>query len=114
MIPHMSTAKSPQQMFGTLAKTYYAQVKNIDPSKIVSVSVMPCTAKKFECQRPEMNASGYQDVDYVLTTREIGRMIKEAGIDLKEMPEEQADDIMGEYTGAGTIFGATGGVMGRL
>jgi NADH-quinone oxidoreductase subunit G len=72
---------------------------------------MPCTAKKFECLRPEMKASGYQDVDYVLTTREIGRMIREAGIDLKEMPEEQADDIMGEYTGAGTIFGATGGVM---
>jgi NADH-quinone oxidoreductase subunit G len=111
MIPHMSTAKSPQQMFGALAKTYYAQVKNIDPAKIVSVSVMPCTAKKFECQRPEMKASGYQDVDYVLTTREIGRMIREAGIDLKEMPEELADDIMGEYTGAGTIFGATGGVM---
>ena len=111
MIPHMSTAKSPQQMFGALAKTYYAQAKDIAPEKIVSVSVMPCTAKKFECLRPEMKASGYQDVDYVLTTREIGRMIREAGIDLKEMPEEQADDIMGEYTGAGTIFGATGGVM---
>jgi len=111
MIPHMSTAKSPQQMFGTLAKTYYAQVKGLDPAKIVSVSVMPCTAKKYECQRPEMKASGYRDVDYVLTTREIGRMIREAGIDLKEMPEERADDIMGEYTGAGTIFGATGGVM---
>ncbi len=111
MIPHMSTAKSPQQMFGALAKTYFAEVKGIPPEKIVSVSIMPCTAKKFECQRPEMRASGYQDVDYVLTTREIGRMLREAGLDLKEMPDEPADDIMGEYTGAGTIFGATGGVM---
>ncbi|HOW54621.1 MAG TPA: NADH-dependent [FeFe] hydrogenase, group A6 [Syntrophorhabdaceae bacterium] len=111
MIPHMSTAKSPQQMFGALAKTYYAQVKGIDPAKIVSVSIMPCTAKKFECQRPEMNASGYQDVDYVLTTREIGRMMREAGLDIKEMPDEPPDDILGEYTGAATIFGATGGVM---
>jgi NADH-quinone oxidoreductase subunit G len=94
-----------------LAKTYYAEQKGIPPEKIVSVSIMPCTAKKFECQRPEMNASGYRDVDYVLTTREIGRMMREAGLDLKEMPDEPADDIMGEYTGAGTIFGATGGVM---
>lgn len=111
MIPHMSTAKSPQQMFGALAKTYYAELKGIDPGKIVSVSIMPCTAKKFECSRPEMRASGYQDVDYVLTTREIGRMMREAGLDLKEMPDEQPDPIMGDYTGAGTIFGATGGVM---
>ena len=78
--------------------------KGIPPEKIVSVSIMPCTAKKFECQRPEMNASGYQDVDYVLTTREIGRMMREAGIDLNEMPDEPADDIMGEYTGAGNNF----------
>jgi NADH-quinone oxidoreductase subunit G len=111
MIPHMSTAKSPQQMFGALAKTYYAELKGIPPEKIISVSIMPCTAKKFECQRPEMRASGYQDVDYVLTTREIGRMMREAGLDLKEMPDEKPDDIMGEYTGAATIFGATGGVM---
>jgi len=111
MIPHMSTAKSPQQMFGALAKTYYAEVKGIPPEKIVSVSIMPCTAKKFECLRPEMKASGYQDVDYVLTTREIGRMMREAGLDLTEMPDELPDDIMGEYTGAGTIFGTTGGVM---
>ncbi len=111
MIPHMSTAKSPQQMFGALAKTYYAKEKGIDPEKIVSVSIMPCTAKKFECQRPEMNASGYRDVDYVLTSREIGRMMREAGIDIKEMPDEHADPILGEYTGAATIFGATGGVM---
>ncbi len=111
MIPHMSTAKSPQQMFGALAKTYYAQEKEIDPEKIVSVSIMPCTAKKFECQRPEMNASGYRDVDYVLTSREIGRMLREAGIDIREMPDEPADPILGEYTGAATIFGTTGGVM---
>jgi NADH-quinone oxidoreductase subunit G len=111
MIPHMSTAKSPQQMFGALAKTYYAEQRSIPPEKIVSVSIMPCTAKKFECQRPEMYASGYQDVDYVLTTREIGRMMREAGINLTEMPDEDADGILGEYTGAATIFGATGGVM---
>ncbi len=111
MIPHISTAKSPQQMFGALAKTYYAELKGIAPEKIVSVSVMPCTAKKFECQRPEMRSSGYQDVDYVLTTREIGRMMREAGLDFKEMPDEPPDDPMGEYTGAATIFGATGGVM---
>jgi len=111
LIPHMSTAKSPQQMFGAIAKTYYAERIGIPPDRIVSVSIMPCTAKKFECTRPEMRASGYQDVDYVLTTREIGRMMKEAGIDLKEMPDEPPDDILGEYTGAATIFGATGGVM---
>ncbi len=111
MIPHMSTAKSPQQMFGALTKTYYAQIKDIPPEKIVSVSIMPCTAKKFECQRPEMKASGFRDVDYVLTTRELGRMMREAGIDIRDMPEEGADDILGDYTGAATIFGATGGVM---
>ncbi len=108
---HVSTAKSPQQMFGALSKTYYPEVKGIAPEKIVSVSVMPCTAKKFEAQRPEMWSSGYQDVDYVLTTRELARMMKQAGLDLKEMPDEPADDPLGEYTGAATIFGATGGVM---
>ena len=108
---HVSTAKSPQQMFGTLAKTYYAEEQDIPAEKIVSVSIMPCTAKKFEAQRPEMRSSGYQDVDYVLTTRELARMMREAGIDLKEMPDEPADDPLGEYTGAATIFGATGGVM---
>ncbi|OPY71085.1 MAG: NADP-reducing hydrogenase subunit HndC [Syntrophorhabdaceae bacterium PtaU1.Bin034] len=108
---HISTAKSPQQMFGTLAKTYYPEVKGIPAEKIVSVSVMPCTAKKFEAQRPEMRSSGFQDVDYVLTTRELARMMREAGIDLKELPDEPADDPLGEYTGAATIFGATGGVM---
>jgi NADH-quinone oxidoreductase subunit G len=108
---HISTAKSPQQMFGTLAKTYYPEMKGLDAKKIVSVSVMPCTAKKFEAARPEMSGSGYRDVDYVLTTRELARMMKQAGIDLKDLPDEPADDPLGEYTGAATIFGATGGVM---
>ncbi len=108
---HVSTAKSPQQMFGALAKTYYPETKGIAAEKVVSVSVMPCTAKKFEALRPEMKASGYQDVDYVITTRELARMMREAGLDLKELPDEPADDPLGEYTGAATIFGATGGVM---
>ena len=111
LLPHLSTCKSPQQMFGALAKTYYAETAGIDPKNIVSVSIMPCTAKKFEAQRPEMNSSGFRDVDYVLTTRELGRMIKEAGIDFENLPDEDYDAPMGEYTGAGTIFGATGGVM---
>ncbi|NTW77559.1 MAG: 2Fe-2S iron-sulfur cluster binding domain-containing protein [Syntrophaceae bacterium] len=111
LVDHLSTCKSPQQMFGALAKTYYAQTAGIDPKDIVSVSIMPCTAKKFECQRPEMNSSGYQDVDYVLTTRELARMIKEGGIDFLNLADEDYDAPMGEYTGAATIFGATGGVM---
>ena len=111
LIPHLSSCKSPQQMFGALAKTYFAGERNLDPSRIVSVSIMPCTAKKFEAQRPEMNSSGYQDVDYVLTTREIARMIREAGIDFASLPDAEPDDLMGQYSGAGTIFGATGGVM---
>jgi len=111
LLDHLSTCKSPQQMFGALAKTYYAQTAGIDPKEIVSVSIMPCTAKKFESARPEMNASGYRDVDYVLTTRELARMIKEAGIDFLNLKEEDYDAPMGEYTGAGTIFGTTGGVM---
>lgn len=111
LLPHLSTCKSPQQMFGALAKTYYAETAGIDPKNIISVSIMPCTAKKFEAQRPEMNSSGYRDVDFVLTTRELGRMIKEAGIDFENLPDEDYDAPMGEYTGAGTIFGATGGVM---
>ena len=111
LIPHLSTCKSPQQMFGALAKTYYPQEAEIDPSKIVSVSIMPCTAKKYEAQRLEMSSSGYKDVDYVLTTREIARMIRESGIEFKKLPDTPADDLMGLYSGAGTIFGATGGVM---
>ena len=110
-LDNLSTCKSPQQMFGALAKTYYAKKRNIDPADIVSVSIMPCTAKKFEADRPEMRSSGYKDVDYVLTTRELARMIKQAGLDFLSLPEENYDSIMGESTGAAVIFGATGGVM---
>ncbi len=111
LMKYVSTCKSPQQMFGALAKTYYAKKRGIDPSRIVSVSIMPCTAKKFEKEREEMKDSGYRDVDIVLTTRELARMIREAGIDFIDLPEEEADPDLGYYTGAGTIFGATGGVM---
>ncbi len=110
-LPNVSTCKSPQQMFGALAKTYYAQKRNLDPSKIVSVSIMPCTAKKYEANRPEMRDSGYKDVDYVLTTRELAKMIKQAGIDFKTLEDDKYDSIMGNSTGAAVIFGATGGVM---
>ena len=111
LLDHLSTCKSPQQMFGAMAKTYYAQKTGINPEKIVSVAIMPCTAKKFEANRPEMKSSGFQDVDAGLTTRELAVMIKQAGIDLKELPEEDFDSIMGQSSGAGVIFGATGGVM---
>jgi len=110
-IDNLSTAKSPQQMFGALIKTFYAQQVGIDPANIVSVAVMPCSAKKFECNRPEMNSSGYKDVDYGLTTRELAKMIKEAGIHLPEMPKTPFDSPFGDASGAGLIFGATGGVM---
>ena len=110
-LPHLSTCKSPQQMFGALAKTYYAQKMGIDPAKMVVVSIMPCAAKKFESSRPEMFSSGYQDVDFVLTTREAAGMIKEAGIDLPNLPDGEFDLPLGMSTGAGVIFGATGGVM---
>jgi len=111
LLDHLSTAKSPQQMFGALVKTYYAEKNGIDPKDIVSVSIMPCTAKKAEAVRPEMNSSGYQDVDYVLTTRELGRMIQEAGIDFDVLEKEEFDAPLGISTGAAVIFGATGGVM---
>ncbi|MGI9950984.1 NADH-dependent [FeFe] hydrogenase, group A6 [Moorellaceae bacterium AZ2] len=111
LLPHVSTAKSPQQMLGAAIKTYYAELKGLDPANIFSVSIMPCTAKKYEAARPEMNASGYRDVDVVLTSRELGRMIKEAGLDFIHLPEENYDDPFGTGTGAGQIFGATGGVM---
>lgn len=111
MLEHLSTCKSPQQMFGAVAKTYYAQKKGINSKDMIVVSVMPCTAKKYEAQRPEMRSSGYQDVDYVLTTRELATMIKQAGIDFMSLPESDYDPLMGESTGAGVIFGATGGVM---
>jgi iron-only hydrogenase group A len=110
-LPNLSTCKSPQQMFGALAKTYYAQKRKLDPSKVVSVSIMPCTAKKFEADRPEMRSSGFKDVDYVLTTRELAVMIKQAGIDFKALEPSNYDSIMGDSTGAAVIFGATGGVM---
>lgn len=110
-LDNLSTCKSPQQMFGALVKTYYAEKIGVDPEKIFSVSIMPCTAKKFEVERPEMKSSGYQDVDAVLTTRELSRMLKEAGIDFNLLPDEKFDEPLGISTGAGAIFGATGGVM---
>jgi NADH-quinone oxidoreductase subunit G len=112
MIEHFSSCKSPHEIVGALSKTYYAQKNALDPSKIVMVSIMPCTAKKYEITRSdEMFASGYQDIDVALTTRELARMIKQAGIDFANLPDENADNILGDYTGAGVIFGATGGVM---
>ncbi|MBF0485401.1 MAG: iron hydrogenase small subunit [Candidatus Omnitrophica bacterium] len=112
MISLFSSTKSPHEMVGALTKTYYAQKNNIDPAKIKVVSIMPCTAKKYEILRSEeMASSGYQDVDVSLTTRELIRMIKQAGVDFKQLPDEDADLMLGDYAGAGTIFGATGGVM---
>ena len=111
LLPNVSTCKSPQQMFGALAKTYYPETQGIDPKDIYSVSIMPCTAKKYEMERPGMDSSGYQDVDAVLTTRELAKLIKSAGIDLKSLPDSDYDAPMGISTGAGVIFGTTGGVM---
>ncbi len=124
-LAHLSSCKSPQQMFGAIAKTYYAEKTGIDPRNIVVVSVMPCTAKKYEAKRPEMDGAfeywkekmnlddkeRFFDVDYVLTTRELARMFKENGIDFSRLPEENFDSPLGESTGAAVIFGATGGVM---
>ena len=110
-IPHLSTAKSPQQMFGALIKTYYAEMNHLDPKDIVTVALMPCSAKKFECNRPEMCASGFKDIDYGLTTRELGKMIREAGVDLPKAAKSDFDAPFGTATGSGVIFGATGGVM---
>jgi len=111
LLPNLSTCKSPQQMFGALAKTYFAESRNIKPENIVSVSVMPCTAKKFEADRPEMYSSGYKDVDHVLTTRELAVMMKQSGIDFDKLTDDKYDTIMGSSTGAAVIFGASGGVM---
>ena len=112
MMDHFSTCKSPHEMLGAMAKTYYAEKAGVDPAKMYMVSIMPCTAKKFEIQRcKEMSSSGFQDVDISLTTRELARMIKQSGIDFETIPDEQPDCILGAYTGAATIFGATGGVM---
>ncbi len=110
-LDHLSTCKSPQQMFGATLKTWYAEKMGIDPKKIVSVSVMPCTAKKFEISRDDQNAAGVADVDYSITTRELARMIKGAGINFNILPEEAFDNPLGEGSGAAVIFGATGGVM---
>ena len=110
-IAHLSSCKSPQQMFGAVTKTWYAKKMNLDPKDIVVVSIMPCTAKKFECGRDDQSASGYPDVDYALTTRELGRMIETAGIAFNMLPDEEFDNPLGEGSGAGVIFGATGGVM---
>ena len=110
-IPNLSSAKSPQQMFGAVIKTYYAQKHGIDPKDIVTVALMPCSAKKFECNRPEMDDSGFKDVDYGLTTRELAKMISETGLDLTRLPRSDFDAPFGTATGSGVIFGATGGVM---
>lgn len=106
-----SSCKSPQQMVGALTKSYYAEQRGIDPKKIVSVSVMPCLAKKAEAAREEFNRNGLQDVDYVITTRELARMIKEAAIDFKTLAEQPFDDLLGDSTGAAALFGTTGGVL---
>jgi iron-only hydrogenase group A len=124
LLPHLSTCKSPQQMFGALAKTWYAQRAGIDPEMLTVVSIMPCTAKKLEAKRPEMDgaweywhkrgsdvAEPYPDVDFALTVRELARMIREVGWDIAALPEEEFDDPLGESTGAGVVFGTTGGVM---
>jgi len=111
-VDNFSSAKSPQQMLGVLAKTYFSEKQGIDPANHFQVSIMPCTAKKYELERThEMFASGYQDVDITLTTRELACLIKQSGLIFSELPDEEADSILGNYTGAGTIFGATGGVM---
>ncbi len=111
MIKHLSTCKSPQQMAGAVIKTYFAEKNNIDPKNIVVVSVMPCTAKKFEIGRDDQSAAGVPDVDIAITTRELGKMIDRAGLNFKALPDEEFDNPLGEDTGAAVIFGATGGVM---
>ena len=111
LLDNLSTCKSPHEMMGAMVKSYYAEKTNQDPANIYVVSIMPCTAKKFESQRPELQATGYPDVDAVLTTRELARMIKQAGINFLKLEDEDFDPILGDSTGAAVIFGATGGVM---
>lgn len=111
LLGHLSSCKSPHQMFGAMVKSYYAKKYNVDPKKICMVSVMPCIAKKYECQREEMEVDGLRDVDYVITTRELSRMIKQANIEFTQLQDDVFDEPMGEATGAGAIFGTTGGVM---
>lgn len=108
---HLSSCKSPQQMQGVIEKTFGAKINGIDPKKIYSISVMPCTCKEFECNRPEMKDSGYRDVDVVITTRELVWLMKENNIQYEDLAEEEFDETLGAYTGAGAIFGVTGGVM---
>jgi NADP-reducing hydrogenase subunit HndD len=110
-LPHVSSTKSPHEMCGALAKTWYAKKYGIDPSTIVNVAIMPCTAKKYEAARPEMESDGFRNVDYVLTTRELARMIRQVGINFAELDDEAYDEPFDQYSGAGMIFGATGGVL---
>ena len=112
LLPHLSSCKSPHEMFGAILKSYYCEKNDIDPKDMFVVSIMPCTAKKSEKERPELSVNGLQDVDAVLTTRELGKLIKRSGINFAKLPDAEFDnDIVGDYTGAGVIFGTTGGVM---
>lgn len=111
LLGNLSTAKSPQQIFGAASKTYYPTTLDIDPKNVFTVTIMPCTAKKYEADRPEMENEGLRNIDAVITTRELAKMIKDAKIDFAKLEDSEADPAMGEYTGAGAIFGATGGVM---
>lgn len=112
LLPHLSSCKSPHEMFGAIVKSYYAEKNGIDPADIFVVSIMPCTAKKFEKEREHLKTNGFMDVDAVLTTRELAKLIKRSGINFKKLPDEEFDaDLLGDYTGAGVIFGVTGGVM---
>ncbi len=111
LLENLSSAKSPQQIFGAASKTYYPTISDIDPKNVFTVTIMPCTAKKYEADRPEMENEGLRNIDAVITTRELAKMIKDAKIDFAKLENSEADPAMGEYTGAGAIFGATGGVM---
>ena len=111
LLPHVSTCKSPIGMLGPLSKTYGAEQTKVDPARVYTVSIMPCVAKKYEGLRPELAASGYRDIDATITTRELAYMIKKAGIDFNKLPDEKPDPVLGESTGAATIFGCSGGVM---
>ena len=112
LLPHLSSCKSPHEMFGSILKSYYCEKNGINPKDMFVVSIMPCTAKKYEKERPELSVNGIPDVDAVLTTRELGKLIKRSGINFVKLPDEQFDnDVVGDYTGAGVIFGTTGGVM---
>ncbi|MDY4079575.1 MAG: ferredoxin hydrogenase [Clostridium sp.] len=111
LLGNLSSAKSPQQIFGSATKTYYPEISGIDPKNVFTVTVMPCTAKKYEADRPEMEVNGLREIDATITTRELAKLIKDAKINFAQLEDGEADPAMGEYTGAGTIFGATGGVM---